>query len=374
MSLRDQQGGNAAIISNASDAWPSLSVRSSAPIAPSLARRAQRAVSSSLRIPYHVWQRQSLLPLPLPPAHTTQSCPPDAFISFYDPIIMQQGVVWRSHNSSEYSNAALFHSCLLHWEYQHFANLTDCSVFMILEFARRTLQTKINVGLADSSLDPTYNKMQQLQEMLNIMYGQPALAGNEVYFASHQGHHALPGRTAEDLVEEIVWDIDQGVYLMSVDTRASNASWTVGRWGAFEQIQKWREFGRRGWLTPLPSTWQTDMAQRQIELWLNTMVACQHHSRHSQAFTESCQHDCIRRPGGACLFQTPHLYNFSFVAGDQLSSRICFCLRRLCALLLSPLIPDTLLVLDLDGSRQHLAGENVITGPMAEAFRCINSQ
>lgn len=138
MSLKDQRGDRAASISNATDARPSLSRRSSAPSAPSLARRAQRAVSSSLRVPQHVWQRQSLLHLPLPLADTTQPSRADAFINFYNPTIMQQGLVWRSHNSSEFCNAALSHSCLLHWEYQQFPTVTDCIYFMKLKIARRT--------------------------------------------------------------------------------------------------------------------------------------------------------------------------------------------------------------------------------------------
>lgn len=98
------------------------------------------------------------------------------------------------------------------------------------------------------------------------MYDHHELSGKDVYFVSQQGDLALPGRRAEDLIEEITWDIDQGVYLMSIDAGTSNHSWTVGTCGAFEQMQKWRELGRRGWLTSLPSTWQTDMAQVQIQL------------------------------------------------------------------------------------------------------------
>ena len=147
-------------------------------------------------------------------------------------------------------------------------------------------------------------------------------SGQEVCFVSdtRDSNRALPGRNAEARLRDIFWDLDQGMYLMSNNTMASNHSWTVGKWGPFEQLQKWREYGRRGWLQPLDSTWQTDMAQMQIQLWMHTMVACQHHSKHSESLSKSCQRNCIRRPGGACLFQKPHFYNSIFIAGNQMQS------------------------------------------------------
>ena len=131
ISLQQRQEDHGASVSNLGDAVPSPSTSSSAP---SLARRAQRVISSALRIPQHIWQRQSLLPLPFLQAKAINPCPADAFINFYDPTIMQKGVVWESHNRTAYRNAALFHACLLHWQHQHFANLTDCTSFMKLTF------------------------------------------------------------------------------------------------------------------------------------------------------------------------------------------------------------------------------------------------
>ncbi|KAK9866643.1 hypothetical protein WJX84_004238 [Apatococcus fuscideae] len=52
-----------------------------------------------------------------------------------------------------------------------------------------------------------------------------------------------------------------------------------------------------------------DSSQMQIELWLNTLSACQHDSEYSQELSDSCVKDCIRRPGGACLFQNQFIYN-----------------------------------------------------------------
>ena len=298
-------------------ATASLSTVASPPKSPSLARMVQRAVTASLRIPKHIWQRQTLLHL-LPPWQSdgTPPCPRNAFADFYDSTITRQGVTWQPGNTTAYRLASFVHACILHWRYQHFSSLYQCAVFVNWKYLNWRVE-----GTEEAAYDPAEYKEvktdieEGIKRSLEPATYLPPAPGLEVYFESKWPDLASSDLLAEDILKDLHWDIDEGIYMMSVDVAASNDSLSVGGWGAFEQVQKWREYGRRGWLRPMPSSWLVDTSQLQIELWRNTLTACQTVRQYPTELYDTCVRGCLRRPGGPCLFRKPYVYDSTMLAG-----------------------------------------------------------
>ncbi|KAK9832439.1 hypothetical protein WJX74_010272 [Apatococcus lobatus] len=295
----------------------SLSKAPSAPDTSSLTIMARRAVKASLNVPRHIFQRQYLLYVPSRIKRDYWPCPAEAWTDFYTPAIMQQEIIWEAGNQWAYLNAAFKRFCALHWDYQHFKYPSDCGAAARWMYVTSKVEVA-DVGTVVPEARALWNKWNDTNASLGSLMAVPNHSqlgpGLEVTFTS-QWPTQSQDLGAEGVLIEFLTMLEGGTYLMTSSVALYNQSLNIGTWGPFEQIQKWREFGRRGWLRPLSLSWLTDTSQAQIELWRNTLEACQHKFPYSEEFSHSCLEDCIHSPGGACLFRSSFGYNTTMLAG-----------------------------------------------------------